>query len=540
MELVLQSSLEKIMPTEGPTSEEFNNATCLCKERFHFQLAVRGDGSERSEHRVEVRNGEGIQVNIYTVVCIPSMLPVYIGRTDENYLSTQPGMFPDLLRPLENQQMRAVGGQWRSLWLEVEANQPGHYDIEVQVGEDSKTFSLQVMRAVLPPQKLLYTQWFYCDCLADYYQVPIFSEQHWELIGRYLKNAAQYGMNMIYVPVLTPPLETAVGGERPTVQLVDIKQGPDGYLFCYEKLDRFVKLAQDCGISHFEISHLFTQWGAHHAPKVMVEKQGVLVQAFGWDTQADSPEYTLFVRQFVVCLKNQLRELGVFDQTYFHISDEPEIYHLNSFTAAYEVVKDVYADCNVFDALSEYVYYEKGLVKKPVPALDAIGPFIQNNVPDLWAYYCCCQTSKVSNRFFAMPSSRNRIIGLQMYKFALQGFLHWGYNSWYAKLSQELLNPFAVSDAGEAFPSGDAFSVYPGSNGQPMPSIRQCVFHDGLQDMRALQLLETLASKQEVLHLAENLAGQEITFENYPKNAMYILALRDTVNRRIEELYVKE
>ena len=34
--------------------------------------------------------------------------------------------------------------------------------------------------------------------------------------------ATDHGINMILIPVLTPPLDTAEGGERTTVQLVDI------------------------------------------------------------------------------------------------------------------------------------------------------------------------------------------------------------------------------------------------------------------------------------------------------------------------------
>ena len=32
---------------------------------------------------------------------------------------------------------------------------------------------VEVIPAVLPPQKLIRTEWFHGDCLADYYHVPI-------------------------------------------------------------------------------------------------------------------------------------------------------------------------------------------------------------------------------------------------------------------------------------------------------------------------------------------------------------------------------
>lgn len=100
--------------------------------------------------------------------------------------------------------------------------------------------------------------------------------------------------------------------------------------------------------------------------------------------------------------------------------------HIEQYRKSYSIVKDLLAGYPIIDALSDYEFYKKGIIKNPVPSNDHIGEFLENNVPDLWTYYCCVQTQKVSNSFIAMPSSRNRIIGLQMYKFNIKGFLHWG------------------------------------------------------------------------------------------------------------------
>ncbi|MDQ6423581.1 hypothetical protein RB620_29645 [Paenibacillus sp. LHD-117] len=84
---------------------------------------------------------------------------------------------------------------------------------------------------------------------------------------------------------------------------------------------------------------------------------------------------------------------------------------------------------------------------RPIPSNDHIGPFLENKVPDLWTYYCCAQYKEVSNRFFSMPSGRNRIIGSQLYKFDIAGFLHWGFNWWSTFLSRKPINPYLVTDA---------------------------------------------------------------------------------------------
>ncbi|MCG4808289.1 hypothetical protein L0P46_10495, partial [Collinsella aerofaciens] len=88
-----------------------------------------------------------------------------------------------------------------------------------------------VVPAVLPKQKVLHTEWFYPDCLADYYGCDVFSEEHWKIIGNFMRTAASQGVNMIFTPLFTPALDTLIGGERTTVQLVKVYKRSDGYSF---------------------------------------------------------------------------------------------------------------------------------------------------------------------------------------------------------------------------------------------------------------------------------------------------------------------
>ncbi|UJF15626.1 hypothetical protein LZ578_11830 [Jeotgalibaca sp. MA1X17-3] len=76
----------------------------------------------------------------------------------------------------------------------------------------------------LPPQKLIHTEWFHTDGMISYYGVEVFSEDYWEWVEKYLVMAVEHGVNMILTPIVTPPLDTEIGGERPTVQLVGIKK----------------------------------------------------------------------------------------------------------------------------------------------------------------------------------------------------------------------------------------------------------------------------------------------------------------------------
>ena len=127
-------------------------------------------------------------------------------------------------------------------------------------------------------QKTKATQWFHTDCISAIHNVPAYSEQHWELIDKYMAMASELGINMILTPVITPPLDTGVGVERPNVQLVRMEKKGDKYEFDFSLLHRWIELAKSNGMKYFEISHLFSQWGLEYAPNIYIYEDGELKQ----------------------------------------------------------------------------------------------------------------------------------------------------------------------------------------------------------------------------------------------------------------------
>lgn len=54
----------------------------------------------------------------------------------------------------------------------------------------------------LPKQKIMHTEWMHADCLADYYHVDVFSEEHWKILENYFKEYVKRGCNMMLTPLL--------------------------------------------------------------------------------------------------------------------------------------------------------------------------------------------------------------------------------------------------------------------------------------------------------------------------------------------------
>lgn len=539
----LLSSLEKVFADECPDSSLNENRVSVFKnETISFQIAYTFNGERCEFVDIEVQSDISDLVKVRRVELVPSAYPAHT-TVDDNYLRTSVGLYPDLLTDLFDGSVMFMPNQWRSIWIDIEPSvqsKAGIYDIKVlfknkQTGEivTSQEISVEIYNVQLPEQKLIRTEWFHGDCLANFYNVDVFSEKHWEIIENFISTAVKRGINMILTPQFTPPLDTAKGGERTTIQLIDIEVDNGKYKFSFDKLKRWVDICKKVGVKYFEMSHLFTQWGAIASPKIMATVNGEYKRLFGWETRATSEEYKEFLHTYLPQLIEKLKDWGIDKNTYFHISDEPSLEQLQSYKEAKEVVNDLLKDFVIIDALSDYEFYKTGVIEKPVSANDHIHTFLDNGVENMWSYYCTGQWDKVSNRFMSMPSARNRIYGVQLYKYKIEGALHWGYNFYNSQYSIYNINPYITTDALGIFPSGDAFLVYPKNDGTPEESIRMMVQYEAMTDLRALQWLEELTSYDYVMSIIENELDNPITFKEYPKDANYLISLRQKINEEI-------
>lgn len=543
LQLNLLSSLEKVFLDENVDAETCPDILSgLRGETVSFQAAFCLQ-KEWGRVPVKVEIASPIQSCIH--VRLVKSVPVECAanaHADKHYLRLTPGLYPDLLREIpENGEIWPALRRWYSLWIDVELTdevKPGVYPVAVTLTADgerhTKTVQIRAIGAALPEQKLMHTEWMHADCLADYYRVPVFSEAHWKIIKNFIREAVKRGCNMMMVPLFTSPLDVGFGGSRTTTQLVRVSLEDRNYRFDFRDVRRWIELCQSCGIRYFEMSHLFSQWGAKYAPVIYADVGGTEKRIFGFDTPAVG-EYTRFLNAFLPELTAKLREWGIDQNTYFHISDEPREEDLETYAAARKSLGDMLDGFHTFDALSSYEFYRHGLIDKPVPGNNEIQEFLDHGLTDMWTYYCTGQCVDVSNRFMSMPSYRNRIIGVQLYKFQIIGFLHWGFNFYNSQFSIKHINPYQVTDAGGAFPAGDPFLVYPGEGGKPEESIRIMVFQEALQDLRALELLEQLTDREHVLSLIEEGLEQPLSFTIYPHNPEYLLQLRKRVNMEIEE-----
>lgn len=562
IDTVITSSMEKLFPDKAPAGLGERRLTCLKNEPLSFAVAYRLNSNQAFAVGTHIRIESELPISLYSVGYVP-VLQTRDAALDDRF---EPGLFGDLLLPKKtNPRVGRISYPWEDIYLEEDdtrlfARSDSWQAVYLTVNEEEKCLAagvypvkltfytikddtplgtcetvVEVVGARLPKQKLLYTNWFHCDCLCDAYGVAPFSERFWEIFRDYVKKAAKNGMNTILTPTFTPPLDTPVGKERMTVQLVGVTLTEGEYSFDFSLLERFIEISRECGITHFEHTHLFTQWGALHAPKIMATVDGKYRRLFGWETVAAGKKYITFLRAYLKALIAFLRERGLDRNFIYHISDEPSPKHHAAYLRAKAGIADLLADYTVCDALSHYEFYEDGTVTTPIVVTYCVKDFI-GRVKNLWVYYTGGSArGGMPNRKLNTTGERNRMLGVQMYMCDAKGFLHWGYNYWYGPLSQGFIDPRIDTGYFSGGSPGSAFLVYPATNGDCIESIRQKVFYEAVNDMRALQALEKRIGKRATRAFVEGFFG-EVSFETHLGTADRLLAFREALAEKFASL----
>ncbi|MBE5782789.1 MAG: DUF4091 domain-containing protein [Clostridiales bacterium] len=556
--LKIVSSQYKHLP--GRTEQEIDprqlkQASLLKNEPFSFQALYRAEEEALCQPVSVSARCEGLPISAWRVDFLPVLQP-WNPHHLPGFESDRPGLFPDLLlpRPADpvikdgfekdtDNLLNAYSSDYQAVWFTVNPDSalltPGDYDVDITLLSLSdnrvlaqKSLRLEVIDAALPEQNLYYTNWFHEDVLCDTFDVELYSEKFYEIFDDYVKNMVRHRQNTLLLPAFTPPLDTPVGSERMNVQLVDVKKEPSGWHFGFDRMRTFIAHAKACGIRYFEHSHLFSQWGASHAPNIY-DREGKRI--FGFDTDAAGEEYVSFIRAYLSAFFAFAKEEGIRDQLLFHISDEPIIEQLPSYRRAVETVKDLLANDITADAMSNPEFFLQGLVKQPIASVRKADDFL-GRCPSLWLYYTGSAT-EFTNRLLSNTAAKTRVLGLMLYHYNALGFLHWGYNFYYDRLSQGRFNPHSAPNGYKIFP-GAAHLCYPVFGKDvchAAPSIREKMMQEAMDDVRALKLLESAIGREKVEALCEETLGAPLSITLTPEEDA-LLTLRLKINEKIKEM----
>ena len=559
--LKLVSSQYKHLPhrtDEDICGRIIDRGSCLANEPYSFQALYRAsEGCVCLPVSIRVESSLPVETYRVDYVAVSCVINPYGERGFE---ADCPGLYPDCLMPRPSApeievlthptgkplyfernteyQLNATDRQYGSVWITVNPNSQllseGSYPIRVSLYSLSdgsllseETLTLRVIAASAPELDIYYTNWFYVDCLCDAFGVEPYSEEFYAIFDEHIRNMTKHGQNTLLLPAFTPPLDTAVGDSRMNVQLVGVRRGGGGFSFDFTKMSEFIRHARACGIKYFEHSHLYSQWGALHAPSIY-DEEGRLI--FGDSTEAAGEEYSGFIRAYLKAFTELARAEGIERRTIFHLSDEPESHHLENYRAARRAVEKELCGAPVCDAMSDPVFYLEGLVEEPICRAPSIDVF-EGVCPTKWMYYTggyresCCSDRQIPN-----TSALTRVLGVQLYRYEARGFLQWGYNYYYGRLSRGFGDPLSTANTYKLY-SGLSYLCYPirSRNGQHIAtSIREKLMQEAMNDLRALKLLEERIGREQVICLCESYLGK-VTSKTIPEGEI-LRELREAVN----------
>ncbi len=539
------SALEKPFADQNISDfTERNSLSALRGERVSFQLiyTYKMDDVEKREwvlYHPEISGTLAPYTNLCAVRNVGVQKPcvgTQAAMQDENYLRTRPGLFPDILTPLGvNNKFVATSEILNSLWIDIDipadTELSGVQTLTVDIirNKDSEkiashTYTVDILPVALPEEKVLYTQFLYQNVLSSYYGIEPYSERHWQLMEDYFRVARREGMNTLFTQLA----------------LVKVtKTAPLHYRVNLSRFKRFLEMGNRLGYLRIEISHLFTAGNAAYAVNNYGYYENGEYKNFGGISATD-PEVTAYLRAVLGAIIRYMKKYDDDKRLIFHVADEPAADKIDNFRAARETIKDLIDPYDGVDAMygtSETIaaYYKEGLIRCPSPETPHVEHFHSLGIEKLWTYYCCGPTEKYSNRFISQKSSVTRSIGIQMYKFGIHGFLHWGINYYGGGDCGGITLPYVDQSAQNWVSAGDSFTLYPAMVGAPYESIRAVIMQEALQDIRAMQLCESLYSHEEVVGAIENIFGKELHFDTCAQDIETMEKIREKINKMIQE-----
>lgn len=462
---------------------------------------IKFDAGELSNEQGEVIDSDKISIYPVRFVLTDEFLGG-CGWRDQDTIPSHLGS--DLLE--KNQTFYLQKRTLRPVWITVDVPHEaasGEYKGAVNVtysnGKDVQLpLNLYVYDLLLPEP----AEWsFHLDlwqnpfAIARYYEVEPWSEEHWSLLPPYLEMLADAGQKVITTTIVHQPW----GGQTydPFESMIEwIYLGNGEWKYDYSVFDRWVRLANEAGITEQINSYSMVPWG--NQVRYFDQGKGEYVTA---TVKPGSQEYSDIWTPFLVNFRDHLQKTGWLDKTLIAMDERS----LEEMKYMVELVEKVTPDLKIALAGSYLEEINDNIYDLCVASkYDLDEEIIQFRVDKGWptTFYTMCAAPEHPNNFTFSPPAEQAWLGWHAASKGYTGFLRWAYNSW-------VEDPLKDSRF-RTWPAGDTYQIYPG----PRSSIRFERLREGIQDFEKIEILKRMAyenqEKERVRSLNSVLDGFEI------------------------------
>ena len=404
----------------------------------------------------------------------------------------------DRLDPSESLAVEAKTS--RPVWFEIKVPadaRPGLYKGTVGVECDGVKYSLPVQLKVsdnLLPEP---SEWaFHLDLwqnpysVARYFQVPLWSKEHFDLLRYVMTQYAEAGGKVVTASVIQrpwagqtfDPFESMIG---------KFKQTDGSWKYDYSVFDRWIEFALSCGNFTQIDCYTLVPWSYQFEYYDCANNCTQILKC-----EPKDPAYRELLLPFLKDFAAHLKAKGWWDKTCIAMDERP----MEQMNAALALVKEAdpgyriegAANYNVASKEAEGIYdmsvcYQFDLLSPETLAR-------RHDEGQKLTFYTCCSPEKPNTFTFSDPAE-SAFLGWHAAAVGYDGYLRWALNSWVEQPNQDSRYP------ARGWASGDCYLVYPGGT-----SIRFERLVEGIQDFEKIRILRQKATAAQAAALDAVLA----------------------------------
>lgn len=352
--------------------------------------------------------------------------------------------------------------------------------------------------------------WQHNSNIARQYDVPLWSDEHFDIIEQYVASLAELGQKAITAVVSEVPWsgqgtvnDLVNDSDMYEYSMTRITRGCDGeWHYDFTALKRYIDLCMGYGITEeIEVFGLSNIW--------LFENQGFGKLIEGYEDGIRLRYYDEGQKVF-----RYIREMGDLES---YIKALNSFFEDNGWSDKVRILADEPADLEVFrkkaaqlKAIAPSFKFKVAInhvefMGEDIPGVTDYCPILncitdrfeafkemKENVSGRLSYYVCCWPL-YPNTFIASPLVESRLLPWIARYLNIDGFLRWNYTVW----PKDPLNDIRFRYP--EFPAGDTNFVYPGKDGRPVLSLRYIHLKKGIRDYQLMKDYEKMTGDEEVV-----------------------------------------
>ncbi|MBS1436894.1 MAG: DUF4091 domain-containing protein [Bacteroides sp.] len=404
----------------------------------------------------------------------------------ENKAEWDSSMVADVLDIVRVREVQARSTQpvWLNVWVPADAR-PGKYKGTLTVsGKNFEAmklpFEIEVVNRTLPePQKWAFhlDLWQNPYAVARYYQVPLWSKEHFDAMRPIMKMLANVGQRAITASIMHKPWAGQTEDHYDSM-IFRMKKLDGTWVYDYTVFDKWVEfMMNEVGIKDLISCYTMIPWALSFDYFDQATNRVQFIKAAPGE-EAYAEYWGTFLKDF----SRHLREKGWFEKTAISMDERP----MEAMREAIKVIKAADPEFKITLAGNYHEEIQGDLYYLSIPYGNQFPEEVKaerERKGQISTVYTCCTEAFPNTFTFSEPAEAAWTV-LHAVAGGYDGYLRWAVNSW-------PMDPLRDSRF-RTWAAGDTYSIYPG----PRSSIRFERLVEGLQACEKIHILrEELAAK---------------------------------------------